>query len=339
MRPSNHRPSRRNSVLPVPTSKASTAAAAIFTAALTLGSGCETKTAPEAKPCCEQPKIPAGVPSFTIVGDEVNGPSDGQTVKLRAALGGPIKRDDVYPVLHTLYRHAMTRGPFEPINFTAEVFASDVEARSNGKPVATVSRGQSQLAPVCDNAVAYDFEETVSRAFDATLGRAPEENSEDTCRMAPPKRAARVDDSFKHQPALKIDGARRAVAITYPYLETGKDEYVPTLGFNTAMTYWIDVTTSMFRKVPDLKEVAFQGVHADAPVVDITVTRNDFESKLASLQEDVAAHAAVTFASLGMKTKDDKGAHKEQETFKAKTYKGALAALPKNQVTISPKLK
>jgi hypothetical protein len=40
-----------------------------------------------------------------------------------------------------------------------------------------------------------------------------------------------------------------------------------------------------------------------------------------------------------MHKKDDKGASKEQETFHSKTYKTALAALPKNQVSISPKLK
>jgi hypothetical protein len=36
---------------------------------------------------------------------------------------------------------------------------------------------------------------------------------------------------------------------------------------------------------------------------------------------------------------DDKGAKKDQEEHKTKTYKAALALLPKDQVMVSPKLK
>ena len=69
---------------------------------------------------------------FTVVADEATGPSDGQKVILRVALGKPTKRDDIYPVLHTLYRHAMKRGPFEPIQFIADVYPSEATAKAAG---------------------------------------------------------------------------------------------------------------------------------------------------------------------------------------------------------------
>jgi hypothetical protein len=119
----------------------------------------------------------------------------------------------------------------------------------------------------------------------------------------------------------------------------GKDEYVQSLSFNSAMRDWIDHVGTLFRKVESLKEASFVGLQNDQPVVKITVTRPQFDSSLSSLQEDVAAHSAITFASLGLHKKDDKGAAKEQATFQSKTYKSALAALPKNQVFVSPKLK
>jgi hypothetical protein len=150
---------------------------------------------------------------------------------------------------------------------------------------------------------------------------------------------ARVDDKFSHKPSLKIDPTRSAVEVTYPYLEMGKDEYVKELRFNSAMRDWIEHAQSFFGKVDGLKELTFIGVQNDQPVVKITVTREQFNGQLASLQEEIAAHSAVTFASLGMRTTDDKGAAKEQNTFQSKTYKSALAALPKNQVFVSPKLK
>jgi hypothetical protein len=308
--------------------------------ALTLGSACDSDKAAAPPPCCQQAEIPAGVTPFKIVADEVSGPSDAQKVLIRAFAQRPIKRDETYPMLHTLYRHAMKRGPFEPIHFAAELYSTEPSATAGGdaQVIARISRDQSQLAPRCDNRIVYDFTEQVERAFAASLGRAQEENPDDTCRINPPKAGARFDDTFRHKPTYKVDARRYAVDVAYPYLEMGKDEYVESLRLTTALGYWIEFVTSLFRKVPDLKEVTYVGVHDDAPVMKITVTREQFERDFGGLQESIAAHSAVTFQALGTGRSSDKAAEKEQETFKLKTYKGALELLPKAQVTISPKL-
>jgi hypothetical protein len=301
---------------------------------------CVTDKTPAAAPCCAQPEIPAGVAPFTIVAEDISGPSDGQKVVLRAALGGPTKRDAIYPVLHTLYRHAMKRGPFEPIQFSAELYPSETLARggSDAQMVARISRTQSQLAPQCDNRVAYDVTEQVARAFDASFGRVQEESLDDSCRLNQAKPRPRVDEGFKNKASYKFDANARMVELTFPFLEMGKDQYVEKLKLSSALGDWIDVTTSMFRKVPDLSAVTFSGVHDDAEVLRITVSRAQFDAGFANLQETIAAHAAVTFQSLGTGRASDKSAEKEQETFKLKTYKEALAELPKNQVMISPRL-
>src|SRR5256885_2106406 len=75
-------------------------------------SSCSTDKASGPKACCDQPKIPAGVPAFTVIYDDATGPTDGQSVKLRVALKQKTKRDDIYPALQFLYRYAMTRGTF-----------------------------------------------------------------------------------------------------------------------------------------------------------------------------------------------------------------------------------
>jgi hypothetical protein len=314
--------------------------------ALTVGlsaglPACRSEQAAAPKPCCDQPEIPAGVTPFKVVAEEATGPSDGQKVTIRVGLLQPVKRDGVYPVLHTVYRHAMKRGSFEPIQIVADVYPSEAEARAGGdvKAIARISRDQTQLGPRCDNRVPYDFAEQARRAWGSLFGRAPEENLDDTCRLNPPKKAERFDEKFAHKPSYELDTAAQVITVTYPYLEMGKDEYIKDLKFNSAMTYWIDTVTSLFRKVPDLKEIKFAGVHNDAEVLKIAITRQQFESELSSLQETIAAHAAVTFQSLGLGRASDKGAEKEQETYKSKTYKNALAALPKSQVSISSKLK
>lgn len=296
------------------------------------------ESAPEVKPCCEQPKIPAGVPSFKVVADEVSGPGDGQVVKMKAVLTQPIERQDVYPVLHTLYAWAMTRSAFEPIDFRAEVFANE-SAAGGGQPAAVVERPRGQQGPTCDNAVPWTFRQAVTRAYEASLNRLPPENLQDTCRVEKPKAQERFDENFTHKPSLTIDEANRTATVEYPYLADGKDEFAAKLSFNQAMTYWIEFATSMFRRAPDLKAFKFVGLHGNGPVVTILLDRKDFEGKFASLQEEVASHAALTFQKLGMNATNDKAAEKEQESFKAKTFRDALKLLPPSQVSVASSLK
>jgi hypothetical protein len=302
---------------------------------------CSTEKAAPPKACCDQPKIPAGVTPFVVTADEISGPSDGQKVIMRVGVSQPIKREQVFPILHTLYRYAMTRTAFEPIQFVADVYASETAARAGGDSgvVGRIVREQSDRAPKCENKVPFDFGEQAARAFAATRGGVDEEDSNDTCHINEKKVVARVDEKFAHKPTFKADPARSAVEVTFPYLEMGKDEYQKDLKFNSAMRDWIDHAQVFFSRVEGLKEFTFAGVQNDQPVLKITVTRPQFQTSLSSLQEEIAAHSAVTFASLGMHKTDDKGASKEQGAFQSKTYKSALATLPKNQVFVSPKLK
>jgi hypothetical protein len=128
------------------------------------------------------------------------------------------------------------------------------------------------------------------------------------------------------------------VTVTYPFLQTGKDEFVETLKLTSALAYWMEFTSSLFEKVPDLQAVTFAGILDEAPVLQISLNRKQYEADFSNLQETIAAHAAVTFQGLGTGRVSEKEAEREQEEWKLKTYKAALADLPKSQVTISPQL-
>ncbi len=179
----------------------------------------------------------------------------------------------------------------------------------------------------------------MEKAFAYSLNRAVPEDLNDSCHLDTKKKQPRFDDKFTHKPAYKIDPAKQSVEVTYPYLETGKDEYVKAISFNNAMTYWAEFTSTMFNKAPNLKELTYSGLLNDEPIMKITVTRQEFDAKLSTVQETIASYAAITFAKLGLHKTDDKGALKEQEQQKTKTYKAALSFLPKDRVFISPKLK
>ncbi len=307
-------------------------------AALLSISSCSTEQPAAPTTCCDQPKIPAGIPAFTVIRDEVSGPTDGQDVKIHVALKQKTKRDDIYPALQFLYRYAMTRGTFEPTTFLGAFYNTEGDAQTGGNPVAKIWREHGDKGPKCENAIRLEFPEEVQKSFAYSLNRAEPEDLEDTCRLNEKKKTVHVDDKFTHKPTMQTDEAHKAVEVTYPYLESGKDEYVKSLTFNSAMTYWAEFLTAMFSKAPELQQVTYTGVLDDQPVLKITTTRQEFDQHLSNVQETIASYAAITFAKLGLHKTDDKGAMKDQEQQKTKTYKAALSFLPKERVMISPKL-
>ena len=319
--------------------------AASLATMVALFSGCpstEKSGASAARSCppdCDQPKIPAGVPSFQVVKDGATGPEDGQDVTIRVVLKQKTKRDQIYPALHFMYRYAMTRNPTEPRNFVGEFYKSEADAAAGTGQVAKVWREQTDKGPKCENAIKLELPEQVERAFAHSLNRGEVEDLEDTCHLNEKKKVARFDDKFTHKPTFMVDQAAKAVEVRYPYIETGKDEYVKSLSFNAAMTYWAEFMSTMFEKAPDLQAITYVGLLDEQPALKITVTRQEYDSKLTTVQETIASFAAITFAKIGMHKLTDKAAQKEQEAHKSKTYANALSFLPKEHVFISPRLK
>jgi hypothetical protein len=307
------------------------------------GAACEKKAAEGPQTCCTQPDIPAGVPKFTVVADDVTGPSDGQKVIMRLGMLQPAKRDQMYARMKVLYAYAMKRSSFEPIHFEGWFYASEAAAKSGGEAgvIAKVVREQSDRAPKCQNNVKYDFAEQVERAFiRSTRGEQElQEDLNDTCHIGEKKKQARYDEKFAHKTVYKLDPGNQAVEISYPFLEMGKDEFVADLKLNSAMASWAEYMTSMFSDAQQLKSLTFVGIYKEEPAIRISVSRQQFDNILSRLQETIASHAAITFQTIGMGKKSSEQAEKEQEKFKSKTYRDALDKLPKEQVTISPKLK
>jgi hypothetical protein len=322
------------------TGKSVTAFLAILAAF--AGAACEKKAAEGPQTCCAQPDIPPGVPKFSVVADEVSGPSDGQKVMMRLRMLAAVKRDQIYKPMQVLYANVMKRTAFEPIHFEGWFYASESDARAGGGNfLGKIIREQSDGAPKCQNEIKYDFAEQVDRAFiRSTRGEQElQEDLNDTCHIGEKKKVARYDEKFKLKTSYKLDAGNQAVEITYPFVEMGKDEYVPDLKLNSAMASWAEYMTSMFSNAEQLKALTYIGLWKDEPVVKISVSRAQFDSTLSRLQEVVASHAAITFQTIGMGKKTSEQAEKEQEKFKSKTYRDALDKLPKEQVSISSKLK
>lgn len=323
------------------TGKSVTAFLALLAAA--AGAACEKKTAEGPQACCAQPDIPPGVPKFSVVTEDATGPSDGQKVIMRLGMLQAVKRDEIYAPMKLLYAYAMKRTAFEPIHFEGWFYASEAAAKSGGDAgvLAKIVREQSDRAPKCENNIKYNFAEQVDRAFiRSTRGEQElQEDLNDTCHIGEKKKQARYDEKFAHKTTYKLDPGNQSVEISYPFLEMGKDEFVADLKLNSAMGTWAEYMTSMFSNAEQLKSMTFVGIYKEEPVVRIAVSRQQFDNILSRLQETIASHAAITFQTIGMGKTTSEKAEKEQERFKSKSYKDALDKLPKEQVTISSKLK
>jgi hypothetical protein len=237
----------------------------------------------------------------------------------------------------------MKRTAFEPIHFEGWFYASesDAKAGSESNVIAKIVREQSDRAPKCENNVKYNFTEQVDRAFiRSTRGEQElQEDLNDTCHIGEKKKQPRYDEKFAHKTVYKLDAGNQAVEISYPFLEMGKDEFVADLKLNSAMASWAEYMTSMFSNAEQLKSLTFIGIYKEEPAIKISISRQQYDNSLSRLQETIASHAAITFQTIGMGAKSSEAAEKEQEQFKSKTYKDALAKLPKEQVTLSPNLK
>jgi hypothetical protein len=308
-----------------------------------LGTAACEKKAEGPTACCTQVDIPPGVGKFTVVADDVTGPSDGQKVMMRLGMLQPVKRDQIYAPMKVLYANVMKRTAFEPIHFEGWFYASESEAKAGSEAgvIAKIIREQSDRAPKCENNIKYNFAEQVDRAFiRSTRGEQElQEDLNDTCHIGEKKKQARYDEKFAHKTTYKLDAGNQSVEISYPFLEMGKDEFVADLRTNSAMAAWAEYMTSMFSNAEQLKSMTFVGIWKEEPVVRISVSRQQYDNILSRLQEMIASHAAITFQTIGMGKKTSEQAEKEQEKFKSKTYRDALDKLPKEQATISPKLK
>src|SRR5262249_52795740 len=161
--------------------------------------------------------VPPGVPPFTVVVDDVTGPSDGEDVKMRVAFKQKTKHDDVYPAMQFLYRYAMTRKNFEPSNFLGEFYATEGGAQTGGNPIAKAWRDPDAQGPKCETALRYASPEEVHPPSDHSLNRAEAEDLSDTCHLAEKKKVARFDEGFKHKPSFPVDPATFSATVTYPY--------------------------------------------------------------------------------------------------------------------------
>jgi hypothetical protein len=252
---------------------------------------------------------------------------------MTARLDGPISRLDVYPVLHTIYRHAFTRGAFEPIEFEADL------ENAAGETIARIERARGAGAPSCENDVDWTFEQAAERAFLTTLDRLPEDKPGDTCRLDPPKTKPHPWDVFEKKPVLEIHPEEKSVSVTYHYIRQDEDTYVDALSLSDAMTYWVAFATDFFEMTPSLETLRFEGRWRGDAVLTITVTKKQFEALFSGLQEEIAAHSGITYGNLTSGKMSEAAAAREQAEFKARTYRGAIKGLPKGSYEIDRRLK
>ena len=278
--------------------------------------GCSGSSTPEAPP--PPPPIaaaPAGTPGFTVVEDKVS--ADRDTVEVRVAVTAVPEREELDKLLQHLYRQTMTRAG-EPLQVSALVYPSaEVAHKSPDKGwIASVTKKRGDFGPSFDNKVALSFSKQVAAVLSG--------------------------DTFvgSKKPRTEIDDAQRAVVLTLPFVEPGKDEWRASVNYVAAVTDFLDYADRLYEKVPALEKLTFVGVHREGEVIRIKVgSRKEWDALSArDVHERIGAQQGRAFAELTMGKMSDAAVAKEKAARAKKVYQEALKRLPAGAVTASKKL-
>ncbi len=278
--------------------------------------GCSGSSTPEAPP--PPPPIaaaPAGTPAFTVVEDRVS--ADRDTVEVRVAVTSVPEREELDKLLQHLYRQMMTRAG-EPLQVAAFVFPSpEVAQKSPDKGwIASVTKKRGDFGPTFDNKVELSFGKQVAAVLNG--------------------------DTFagNKKPKTEIDEAAKALVLTLPFVEPGKDEWRASLNYVAAVTDFLDYADRLYEKVPALEKLTFVGMYKDGEVIRIKVgSRKEWDTVGArDVHERIGAQQGRAFAELSMGKMSDAAVAKEKAARAKKVYQEALKRLPAGAVTVSKKL-
>jgi hypothetical protein len=253
--------------------------------------------------------------AYKVLADTVDKAKN--TIEQHILVAEQPKHDDLQKLLEYLYRHLMTRDQPEPAAVEAYVYSSEAQYRTPPRsPIGSMVKKSGDIGPTFDNKVPLEFWQQVAQALpDSDKGM---------------KLAKKVDR----------DDAAKTVTITQPYTEPGKDAWAEQLSFNMAMNVFTDTAQAMFEKVPELNALTFIGRWKDEDVVKISVDRATYQKlNLADIEEQIGQLHGRAFLELASGKSNDAKAAKENSQRLAGVYKKMLAAIPKGQTTVSPKLK
>ncbi|MFH1130871.1 MAG: hypothetical protein V1754_06010, partial [Pseudomonadota bacterium] len=98
-------------------------------------------------------------------------------------------------------------------------------------------------------------------------------------------------------------------------------------------------TRTLFDKIPELQKITFVGKHNDKIVMNIWLTREQYNSlDLRQVEESVNAFSGTKIPDLMSGNISAKTLEKKAEEMRRKTYRAAFARLPKEQVQLDKTL-
>jgi len=290
--------------------------------------------APGAAPA-ETASGPDSPMKYTVLADNFDGKTN--AVDFHVLVGDGPKHDDVEKLLKYLYRHLMQRKEPEPTSLQASVYSNESQYKTPPRsPVATVVRKPGELAPIFENKVPLEFWQQIE------VGLFGEDEKE---------RQRHLEQNKTVKLAIKVDrnDAQKSLTVTFPYTESGKDQWAETLSFNQAMNFFTDMAQSLFEKVPELSQLTYVGTWSSckdhAPtcpaedVVKISLDRDTYHGlKLGELEDQIGQIHGRAYLEMSSGRGSDAAISKANSARMSALYRKILAQL-KGRAWVSPKLK
>jgi hypothetical protein len=257
--------------------------------------------------------------------------TENNSVEYHALIDASVKHDDADKLLKFLYRYLSTRREDEPAAVGAYLYTAEAAYRTPPRsPIASAVRKSGDRGPVFENKVPLEFSQEVDGAVH------PHHDGENDELYATRRKQ---EEAFKLKPAFTLDEPQKAVTLTMPYTEGGKDQWVDALSFNQALNVFTDAANSLFDNVAQLRRLTYVGTWKDKEVVRVTIDRADYEAvHLHDIDDRIGQHHGAAFFALGTGHSNDKAAAKEVAAKVSKEYRSMLGQL-KGKAKVDPSLK
>ncbi len=203
----------------------------------------------------------AGAGKVTVVEDISANPPGGGEITVRAVVPADIDRDELDTLMKSFYRQVKDRRGFQggggkPQKFDLRFYTDPSQAKAGGDgwlgKAAANSRSEE---PIYENKQKAPLLKWATEA----LGKMPQYTGE-------------------LQAKITADPEKMAVELTLPFVEMdGSGKYVEKLSYERFTSDWSSLTHEIFSRIEGLQKFTFIGLHNDAQVAKVTMTRLQFE--------------------------------------------------------------
>ncbi|MEK6606146.1 MAG: hypothetical protein AABZ30_00630 [Myxococcota bacterium] len=142
------------------------------------------------------------------------------------------------------------------------------------------------------------------------------------------------------RPKVDAVDAEGKLLLTLPFVEPGEDAYLAKIDYGRAVQIFNTWARDLFAKFPALRELAFVGEHQGTSLLQVRLTREQYDALgITKIEEDLGAFVGQFMGGMLQGAIEDAVVQAKLAKKRRQVYGAMLAKLPAEQVVVSKKLR